>query len=466
MKIAVKKRENVDLKLAVIVPDRGDRPAFLKNCLRLIGFQTRQPDRIILINYPPLSNEFDLVARIKQGYEDASDCDVVCIMENDDWYSQNYLREMERHYILAGCPNIFGIQERIYYHIHKREYRVLNERTPALMNTMIKTGLKVEWNEKVRTGLDVYLWKQLKGTSIVTPEILSIGIKHGIGLCGGIGHGKKFKYDKADSNLQFLKQTVDRQSFQFYKSLIKESSTLVTVLINTYNENPIWLRQTIDSYLSNKISKQIIVCTLAGDKNLSILKGYGNQIEIYLCPGAEHPGKSPQGAFYQINSALNNCDIKGDWFCFMSSNDIVNSNRLELEVEQCIKNNKLICYSDFDEFEETTGHRKTRTFFPYDYKKHLRGNFVSDASLIKTSLLLEYAPFNYQVLGNYSFWDLWLRIYEGEGDVFTYLQQHTWSYRLNPDSMHLQRRSDTKGQQQGREWYNRMLDFNNRRASL
>ena len=236
---------------------------------------------------------------------------------------------------------------------------------------------------------------------------------------------------------------------------------MISIVINTFNEKPQWLRQTIDSYLANDIQKQIIVSALPDDVNMDILESY-DQIEICLCDPDKHPGHGINGIYYQLHEGIKR--VRGEWFCYMSSNDFVKPDRLKTELNYCLENKKLICYSDFHEVNETGTVTGSRRFFDYDYSKHIwKGNFVSDAALINTKLLIKYLPYRNELLGNYSHWDLWLRIYEGEGNVFCHLPIPTWYYRLNPDSLHLKRRKDTTDQQRGRAWYNLMLDHNNRR---
>jgi hypothetical protein len=76
----------------------------------------------------------------------------------------------------------------------------------------------------------------------------------------------------------------------------------------------------------------------------------------------------------------------------------------------------------------------------YDYGRHLTGNFVSDLSLMETDLLRKYG-----LLGdkyrNYAYWDMWLRIYEGEGDVFINNAEPTWYYRQDAEGMHTIRKT-------------------------
>ena len=125
---------------------------------------------------------------------------------------------------------------------------------------------------------------------------------------------------------------------------------MVTILMNTFNERPDWLCQALDSYLANDIEKQIIVSTLETDKNLSLLKTYGNKIEIHLSDISQHPGRGAEGIYYQINNALSK--VKGEWFTFISSNDNVMKDKLTNELTACQRNNKLVCYSDFFEMSE------------------------------------------------------------------------------------------------------------------
>ena len=139
----------------------------------------------------------------------------------------------------------------------------------------------------------------------------------------------------------------------------------------------------------------------------------------------------------QLNNAFPH--ITGDWFTFASSNDIAIQTKLIQEVEMCLNNGKKeVCYSSFHLIDEIGNLIRTQLFFPYNYDKHLIGNFVSDCALISKRLVDEYLPFKVD-LNNYAYWDLWLRIYEGEGNVFIYNKTPTWGYRQIETSMHIDR---------------------------
>ena len=135
------------LKVGVIIPDRGDRPDFLKHCLSMMDKQTRKPDFIEVVNYEPKGHGYDLTQRVRHGFEKLQNkCDCVLIIENDDWYSPNYIYIMVNAWEDAGMPAIFGTAYTYYYHIGKKEYRkLLHPNRASLMNTLISTYTDIEW---------------------------------------------------------------------------------------------------------------------------------------------------------------------------------------------------------------------------------------------------------------------------------------------------------------------------------
>ena len=210
----------------------------------------------------------------------------------------------------------------------------------------------------------------------------------------------------------------------------------VSVIMNTVGERQDYLSLAIESYLDQKgCEVELIISTITGDVNINFVKEKYPQVKIItmdkLCE------KSPKGSFLQLNNAFPH--ITGDWFTFASSNDIAIQTKLIQEVEMCLNNGKKeVCYSSFHLIDEIGNLIRTQLFFPYNYDKHLIGNFVSDCALISKRLVDEYLPFKVD-LNNYAYWDLWLRIYEGEGNVFIYNKTPTWGYRQIETSMHIDR---------------------------
>ena len=60
------------MKFALIIPTRGDRPQFIKQCKFLISRQTLQPNEVIWMNYPPEDKRKDITQRYRRGVEQAT----------------------------------------------------------------------------------------------------------------------------------------------------------------------------------------------------------------------------------------------------------------------------------------------------------------------------------------------------------------------------------------------------------
>jgi len=210
------------LKIAVLVPDRGDRPEFLKNCLRMIENQTMQPDLIHVIDYAPLSENCDITQRYRTAYHalDGMDFDCILFMENDDFYTNNYIETIVLSWINHGKPELFGTNYTYYYHIGLKKYtKLVHYRRASMMNTLIKPDLNIKWPVDEYPYTDAALWQQLKGVTFCPEKTIAIGIKHNIGLSGGHYHNTKLeRYEINDSEFSFLESVMDKESLTFYKT--------------------------------------------------------------------------------------------------------------------------------------------------------------------------------------------------------------------------------------------------------
>lgn len=233
----------MDVKIGVIIPDRGDRPEFLKQCHRMIERQTLKPSLISLGDnwvIPP-TDEVDITKRYKHGYDTLrnQNLDLIAFIENDDFYAPTYLEYWANQWIEHGKPDLLGSNFTIYYHLKlKKHFTFHHESRSSMMNTFIKPDLVFEWCKDNDPYTDMHLWNMthmlgfqsiaapLKG-KIIQPPILSLGIKHGVGMCGGVGHTSEAKivngqlandrlnrYKNEDNGL--LERTVDPESFKFY----------------------------------------------------------------------------------------------------------------------------------------------------------------------------------------------------------------------------------------------------------
>ncbi len=216
----------MNTRIGVIIPDRSDRPLFLANCLRLLKNQTIQPEIIELVNYEPLSDQVDITQRYKVGYDKLRNkgLDVIAFIENDEWYAPDYLETMVNGWIENNKPDIFGTNYTIYYHIKLFAHFTMHHLTrSSAMSTLIKPDLNFEWCKDNEPYTDIHLWSKLKGVCFTPPKTICLGIKHGVGKCGGFAHiDKLHRYNNElssqDQNMEFLKGLVDPESFEFYSN--------------------------------------------------------------------------------------------------------------------------------------------------------------------------------------------------------------------------------------------------------
>lgn len=225
-------------KIGVIIPDRCDRPLFRKHCEYLLKQQTIYSSlRIIWMDQDPLDEAVDITKRYRIGYQSLSKhygVDVIAFMENDDWYAPNYLETMVRAWIQQGRPDLFGTTYTIYYHLKLKKYFTFhNSQKSHMMNTLIKPGLTFNWPPDHDPYTDQWLWmgpSNIQKKLVIKPaEIISIGMKHGVGLCGGRNHVNQLNRFTEEDN-GFLKNTVDPKSFDFYNSLTFTDASISDIL--------------------------------------------------------------------------------------------------------------------------------------------------------------------------------------------------------------------------------------------
>jgi len=213
-----------------VTPTRGNRPHLLARCKEYIARQTRPVDSVLFVDYEQKTHPVDLTERYRYGLEKLRDvCDVIFLIEDDDYYAPNYVETMLARYVEAGEPDIFGIGETTFYHPQARMkfYREHKRRACAFVS-MIKTSAieKIRWDKIDEVFFDDHAWKQLQGKTVVFgPDVppLSIGIKHGRGPSGAQGHNQWFYSHGAsaqesvkDQNFEWLKKNIGLADAAFY----------------------------------------------------------------------------------------------------------------------------------------------------------------------------------------------------------------------------------------------------------
>jgi hypothetical protein len=215
------------MKIAVAIPDRGDRPKFMENCIKMMNNQTLQPITILKANHTAHTDKCDITLRYRLSYEilsksESGPFDLIAFIENDDWYAPDYLQYMVRKWEENGRPDLFGTNYTIYYHLKlKRYFTFRHLQRASAMNTFIRPGLEFTWPQDHDPYTDQWLWMRSEITNklSIEPEyIISIGIKHGIGKVGGDFHDNFLsRYINEDNG--FLKNNLDPESYKFYSSI-------------------------------------------------------------------------------------------------------------------------------------------------------------------------------------------------------------------------------------------------------
>jgi hypothetical protein len=210
------------MRFCAIIPDHGDRPELTAFCLRQLDRMTLKPSEIIHVNYNPERKGFDLVDRIVKGAANAAlmDIDLCFIIENDDAMPANYF---ERFASFFPDYDFFGQDYSWYYNLKNLTY---NRFDHPYRSSLFTTGFKISalnnfiWPDNSKPFLDIEIWKYARHKKRIFIDTGAIGIKHGVGLCGGKGH--KFGMRNKDPEMKWLSERVDAESLEFYKLMAKE----------------------------------------------------------------------------------------------------------------------------------------------------------------------------------------------------------------------------------------------------
>lgn len=216
------------MKIAILIPDRNDRPQLLANCLRMMKAQTLQPNVIEIVNDEPLSDACDITTRYRIGYDRLRNkgIDVIALIENDDYYAPNYLETMVNAWVKFGNPKLLGLNYTIYYHLkHRAWFTMYHDTRSSAMNTLIKPDMDFNWGIESDPYTDIHVWNLLGGVVFKPDMHICLGIKHGTGKCGGHMHTTRdhmyLKHGTADPDHLFLKEHMSAECFNFYSSYLK-----------------------------------------------------------------------------------------------------------------------------------------------------------------------------------------------------------------------------------------------------
>lgn len=210
------------MTFCAITPTRGDRPELLEHCKWQVSRMTLRPEKHFIIDYPPKNGNKDLVERLQFGISLAKEYEWAFIIEDDDFYGADYFERLYRH-----DADFVGDDRTLYYNIRNNGYETTHHKGRASLFT---TGFRLsslknfDWT-RIKPGsvwADIALWNHASSKAIRKKFVDSgtIGIKHGQGLTGGIGHRQRYR--TFDNNWNVLASKVDAESLEFYKNLQKK----------------------------------------------------------------------------------------------------------------------------------------------------------------------------------------------------------------------------------------------------
>lgn len=209
------------MSIAALTMTRGDRPLFLEHCKQQVSNMEGVDDHII-IDRPPVNNQFDLTQRVKEGVAEAKKRghEWAVIIEDDDSYLPDHVLRMWSHF---DKSDFIGCEFTYYYNLRNRTWeRTSHPNHSSLFCTAFRVSAmdNFKWHLASKVFLDLDLWIYAKRFRRAFVEMSAIGIKGGHGeraLVGGRGHRQKFP--NADPNLTWLKSKVSAESYEFYSKL-------------------------------------------------------------------------------------------------------------------------------------------------------------------------------------------------------------------------------------------------------
>lgn len=142
------------------------------------------------------------------GLERVTTADTVVIIEDDDWYGENWLRTIDS---MRDTAELIGEKKAFYYHVPKRAYLQINNQAHASLCSTAVSGQAIETLKKVckvrPKFIDVVLWRMHANRALFDGSQV-IGIKGLPGRNGiGVGHRPKMGF-RLDESGEILKNKI------------------------------------------------------------------------------------------------------------------------------------------------------------------------------------------------------------------------------------------------------------------
>jgi len=215
--------------IGVLIPTQHKRDFFLEKSFEMLNRQTLQPDEVLVMDWEHKEEtNVDLNWRYINGliYLFNLGCECVALWEEDDYYSDDYLKNVITLYQQLGKPNLFGIRNTIYYHLGLKRFALLRHQGhSSAMSMVLGRGI---FNECVPNEWDVdfdyFLTRRIKNAIYVglndftkNENVVNIGMK-GISESGTMGHKKESQiYHRNVKNSLYLSSVFDDKNLEFLK---------------------------------------------------------------------------------------------------------------------------------------------------------------------------------------------------------------------------------------------------------
>ncbi len=168
----------------------------------------------------------DIVPRVRKGIAlaAAAGIEYCFIIENDDYYPDNYIEKMMFHFHQG--IGLLGIDQSIYYSLQSKSWMVFSHPNRA---SLFCTAFRIsalqnyKWPADQLLYFDRHLWAHACKKAFPCLGHPPIGMKHGNGFCPGNYHngmvnGHKVRNMRPDDNMQWLEKRVRPESFEFYRN--------------------------------------------------------------------------------------------------------------------------------------------------------------------------------------------------------------------------------------------------------
>lgn len=376
------------MKIGVLIPTRGDRPQFLERAKLYLIRQTRQPDRVLFFDSPPTSDQPDITFRYRNGCEILfrAGCDVVFFMEDDDWYAPDYIELMMAAWEAKGKPSLFGINKTLYYHIRTQEWSEIRTTGRASMCCMCAGPgiLKVQWPADNDPFTDYKLASKCRVvTAEVSPRWLVVGIKHGVGKCGGSAHSNRFKYAEQDRDYKLLASIVG-DDLPFYRSIGQKPVQRAPKRLHVAIVSAVWQRPDVFEYFAAGIAELMVHCRdiqftviIAGSEGRRSRKMVEQRGFKYI----EVPNE-PLAAKHNATTAAA-ASFLPDYVMCIGSDDIITPEAMKVYEEHMRRGIDYIAVTDFYFYDTVT----KRAAYWAGYRGNRAGHTCGAGRLISARLM-------------------------------------------------------------------------------